>query len=105
MTIKSVLVKRRALHKGEVGLFPNNPMAEDDLALAKMDEELICEWHSPRTLEQLKFLWGLVYKAHQNCDLWLDKDKAMEDLKTRVHYTKMLWDNKEKQMEIGRAHV
>lgn len=89
MANESILTKRRALYKGEVGLFADNEMAESDLALATMDTEVICTWHSPRTLKKLKFLWTMVYKAWQNTDFWIDHHAAMTDLKHRIHFTKV----------------
>ena len=94
MTIETVLVKRRALYRGEVGFFANNEMAEEDLALATMNQEVIVRWYRPRTIEKLRYLWGLVYKTWQNTDFWISKDDAMEDLKTRAHYTKRVFDRK-----------
>lgn len=98
MSIETTLIKRRALYRGEVGFFANNEMAEDDIAIATMNEEVICRFYSPRTLKRLRFLWGVVYKTWQNTDLWIDKDDLMEYLKTRVHYTKMTYDHREKKL-------
>jgi hypothetical protein len=92
MTIETVLIKRRALYRGEIGFFANNEMSEEDLALATMNQEVIVRWYRPRTIEKLRYLWGVVYKTWQNTDLWIDKDAAMEDLKTRVRYTKRVYD-------------
>jgi hypothetical protein len=99
MNTETILVKRRAAYKGEVGLFADNEMSESDLALATMDEEVLCKWYSPRNLQAMRFLWGLVWKTWQNTDLWLDHHKAMEDLKRRIHFTKMLWNPKNKKTE------
>lgn len=98
MATDSILTKRRALYKGEVGLFADNEMAEADLALATMDTEVICRWYSPRTLQKMKFLWALVYKAWQNTDFWLNHHEAMEDLKERIHFTRMRWDRDEQKL-------
>lgn len=92
MTIETVLVKRRALYKGEIGFFASNPVSEEDVASAKMDEEVMCTFYSPRNLQQLKFLWALVYKVAENTDLWLDKDVAMEDLKLRAGFVKLVFN-------------
>lgn len=92
MTTETILVKRRALYRGEVGLFADNEMAETDLALVTMDAEVIAKggWYSPRTIKKLRFLWTMVYKAWENTDFWLSHHDAMDDLKTRIHFTKML---------------
>ena len=92
MAIETVLVKRRALYKDEIGFFPSNPVSEEDVAQAKMGEEVICSFSSPRNLQQLKFLWALVSKVADNSDRWLDKDEAMEDLKLMAGFCRIIHD-------------
>jgi hypothetical protein len=98
MTIETTLVKRPALHKGEVGFFPNNPMAEEDIARVAMHSETMHRITSEKNLQALRFLWGLVHKTADNCDLFLDKDDAMEKLKLRVGYSKPVYDPQTRQM-------
>lgn len=100
MAISTTLVKRPALYVGEVGLFPSNPIAEEDIAPVVMGAEVVCDCYSPRNLEGLKFLWALVHKATENSDRWLDKDEAMKDLKLRAGFTRVLYDNKAKKLEL-----
>ena len=78
--IETTLVKRGALYKGEVGLYPTNEMAASDLALFPYDEVLV-RLLSEANLQQLKFIWALANKIADNSDRYLDKDEAMEDLK------------------------
>jgi hypothetical protein len=89
--IETTLVKRRALHQGEVGLFPNNPIAEEDLELCTMNDEYMVELRSEKNLQQLKFLWALVHKAADNSDLFTDKEDAMTKLKVAVGYSKRVY--------------
>ena len=100
MTIESTLVKRRAKFVGEMGFFPSSPMASEDLATVKDGTEVMVSWYSPRNLERLKFLWGLVHKVSDNSDRWLDKDEAMEDLKVRAAFTKVVYNDKKKELEL-----
>jgi hypothetical protein len=90
MTIETTVVKRGALYVGEVGFFPSNQMAADDIAPAKMGGEVVCSFYSPRNLESLKFLWALVHKTADNSPRWLDKDEAMEDLKMRARFARFV---------------
>jgi hypothetical protein len=99
MTTDTIMMKRRARYQGEVGFFPDNEMSQDDIAPATMNEEVVVTWYRPRTLEKLRYLWGVVYKTWQNSDVWLDHHDAMEDLKKRVHFTRARWDGKEKAMK------
>lgn len=64
-----------------------------------MNEQVIVTWYRPKTLEKQRYLWGVVYKVWQNTDMWLDHHDAMVDMKKAVHFTKMLWDSKEKQLK------
>ena len=100
MTIETVLMKRRALYAGEIGFFPTSPGAQEDVALAKMDSEVVCSFYSPRNLEALKFLWALVHKVADNTDRYLDKDEAMEDLKLRAGFTKVVYNSQQKELEL-----
>src|SRR5215831_126629 len=90
MKIDTTLVKRRALYMGEVGFFPSSPMAQEDVALAKMGEEVMCSFSSPRTLKQLRYLWTLVSKVADNTDAFVDKDHAMERLKIAVGFSRFV---------------
>jgi hypothetical protein len=92
MTIKTTLVKRPALYKGEVGFFPNSPMADEDVARVAMHSETMHRITSEKNLKALNFLWGLVHKTADNCDLFLDRYEAMDKLKLRVGYSKPVYD-------------
>jgi hypothetical protein len=98
MVDDTILTKRRALYKGEIGLFADDEMAEEDIRLITMDKQVIGKWYSPATLEKQRFLWGMVYKAWQNSDLWMDHHEAMIELKKRAHFTRMKWDSDKKKM-------
>ena len=100
MAIETTLVKRRAFYQGEVGFFPSNSLAQEDIAVASLDQEVICSFYSPRNLEGLKFLWGLVHKVADNSNWYLDKDEAMRDLKLRAAFTKVVYNDKTKELEL-----
>lgn len=99
MSIETTLVKRPALYQGEVGFFPTNPMAWEDISPVKMGSEVVCSFYSPRNLESLKFLWALVHKTADNSNRWLDKDEAMLELKFRARFVKFVRNSKG-QMEL-----
>jgi hypothetical protein len=94
------LVKRRALHRGEIGFFPNDPMAEEDTALISLNSETMHTIKSEPRLEALRYLWGLVHKAQENSDFFLDRYKAMHWLKLKVGYSKAVWDPDEEKMIV-----
>ena len=100
MTIHTTLTKRRAKYQGEIGFFPDNEMAQQDIAIATMGEEVMCSFSRPRNLERLKYLWALVHKVSDNSDRWLDKDEAMRDLKLRAGYAKLVFNSKTREVEL-----
>jgi hypothetical protein len=99
MSIETFLVKRAAHYRGEVGLFPNSQMAEEDIALFAMNTELMAKLWSEKRIEALRYLWGLVHKTADNCDLFVDKDDAMEALKIRAGYSKAVYDPRTRKIE------
>jgi len=94
MATESILTKRAARWKGEIGLFADNPMAEDDLRLCANDEEVRVKWYSPRNIKALRYLWGLCYKIGNSTDRYLHWREAMEDLKMRVGFTRIIFRHK-----------
>jgi hypothetical protein len=98
VAIETTLVKRPALYKGEVGFFANNPMAEEDVARVAMHSETMHRITSEKSLQALKFLWGVVHKVSENCDLFLDKDDAMDKLKLRVGYSRPVYDPRTREL-------
>lgn len=88
MTTNTTLMKRRALYHGEVGLFPTSEMASEDLALFAMNTEIMAALSAERRIEALRRLWLFVWKAQQNSDFWIDKDKAMDWFKVQAGYVK-----------------
>jgi hypothetical protein len=99
VTIETFLTKRRAHYKGEIGLFPNSEMAEEDIAIFALNAELMGKLWSEKRIKSLKYLWGLVHKTSDNTDLFVDKDDAMEALKIRVGYSKAVYDPLTRKIE------
>jgi hypothetical protein len=100
MTTDTFMVKRPALYKGELGFFPSTPWAEEEVARATNNTEVIVRWYAPKTLQALKYLWGLVHKVSDNSDRWLDRYEAMKDLKLRVAYAKLVFNSKTREVEL-----
>src|SRR5215471_14941929 len=94
MTVNTFLTKRRARYQGEIGLFPDSQMAQDDIAIFGWNTELAARLWTEKSIEQLRYLWGLVHKVADNTNLFLDKDDAMEGFKVRIGYYKMVWDTR-----------
>lgn len=100
MTIETTLVKRAALYPQEIGFFPSNPMAQEDVTPITMGSEVMVTLRSERNLQALKFLWALVHKTAENTDCFLDKDDCMERLKVRIGYSKAVYDPHTREMAV-----
>jgi hypothetical protein len=104
LTVETFLTKRRARYVGEIGLFAESQMAEDDLVLFGLNKELMAKLWTEKRIEQLRYLWGLVHKVADNTDLFLDKEEAMEGLKIAAGYYRMVWDTRlQKLVPRGRS--
>ena len=99
MTVETFLVKRKAKYRGEVGLFPNSEMAEEDLRIVALDSEVMASLRREKNIQALRYLWGLVHKVADNTDLFLDKDDAMDAFKVRVGYCKGVYDPHTRKIE------
>lgn len=99
MSTDTFMTKRRARYQGEVGFFPDDEMSQADIAPATMNDVFVVTWYSPQNLKQQRYLWGLVYKAWENTDYWMDHHEAMIHMKEAVHFTRMRWDSKEKALK------
>jgi len=97
--IETFLVKRKAKYRGEVGLFSNSEMTDDDLRIIAMDGEVMASLRREKNIQALRYLWGLVHKVADNTDLFLDKDDAMDSLKKRVGFSKGVYDPHTRKIE------
>lgn len=100
MTIETILRKRKASFKGEVGLFPDNEMADSDLRSISMDTDVLAKVGSPKNIQLQKYAWALATKITENTDRWLDKDDAMDWLKRQARFAKMVRNEKTNDMEL-----
>jgi hypothetical protein len=99
MAIQTFLVKRKAKYRGEIGLFPNSEMAEEDLVPIGANTEVMVTLRREKNIQLLRYLWGLVHKVADNTDLFIDKDDAMEALKIRVGFSKAVYDPMTRKIE------
>lgn len=100
MSIRTILRKRPALYKGEVGLFPDNEMAGEDLRLVSLYEEAQCTVATSSKIELEKYRWALATKVAEARDDLLDKEDAMDWLKIRVRFVKYVENPRTKRMEV-----
>lgn len=92
MAVEIVLRKRPALFIKEIGLFPDNEMAADDLAIISNGSDVLAKCSTPRNLKQLAYLWALATKVAECREDILDKDDAMSLLKRKARFVKFAVD-------------
>jgi hypothetical protein len=82
--------KGRSTAIGQVGLFPSNQMATDDLASVVNDKDFLVNIRSPRNIQQLRKGWALAQKLADSCEWLHDREDAMDYLKLRARHVKYL---------------
>lgn len=82
--------KRPAVFKGEVGLFPANELAEEDLKRLSPDRGTIVEATQPATADQRAFIWALAAKVADIVDGLHDKEDGMEWLCVRARHYRVI---------------
>jgi hypothetical protein len=83
--IEVALTKRKALYKGESGLFACDEVADAELKRLPNDETSWAELTTPKSLKLLRYLWAIAQKLADG-GLYQDKDEAMADLKIRARF-------------------
>lgn len=72
-----LVMRKRKGREGEIGLFVDSPVWEDDVANIKEGVDVKVVATTPRSIRQLKFAWALAKKIADACDWLHDKDDAM----------------------------
>lgn len=87
-----LVMRKRAGRAGEIGLFVDSPVFEDDFGHIKMDAEVNVKATTPRSLRQIKFAWALATKIAEACD-WLEtKEDAMDFMLIEARHYRRIFD-------------
>lgn len=100
--IESFLTKRKAKFPGEVGLFPDNEMAAEDMQPIADGTEVTASYGSPKNLQLNKYMWALAAKVAQNVDGLQDREDAMEFMCVKARFMKTVLDPRTGKLEIRR---
>src|SRR4051812_18013373 len=100
MTIEVSLRKRKSKFVGEVGFFPDDQMTADDISPLALDSDAMHTISSPKNLALQRYFWALATLVANNSELFLDKDDAMEKLKLKARFAKLVQDPKTKKWEL-----
>lgn len=98
-----LVMTKRAGRQGEVGLFIESPVFEEDFSNIKMGTEVQVKATQPRSLKQHKFAWALATKLAELCshgDEQLTKDDIMDMLLVEAKHYRKVWDPLRKKVEL-----
>lgn len=94
-----ITMSKRAGRQGEVGLFVDTSIWEDDFANVKSGEVKV-EITTPRSLQQLKYAWAFATKIAEACDWMDDKHDAMDYLLIEARHYRRIYDPVRKRAYI-----
>lgn len=87
-----LVMRKRAGSAGEVGLFIDSPVFEEDFNHVKMGAEVQVKATTPRSLRQLKFAWALATKIAEGCDWVETKEDAMDFMLIEARHFRRIFD-------------
>lgn len=83
---------KRQGRPGEVGLFVDSPVFEEDFANIKMNAEVLVKATTPRSMKQHRFAWALASKMAEAYEHEMTKEDMMEALLIEARHTRKVWD-------------
>lgn len=94
MPTEIVLRKRASTRAGEIGLFCDVEVWEEEFSAIKNDSDVKAVVSQPRSLKRHKFAWALATKVAEACDFLNDKDDAMEYMLIEAKHAKWIYDHR-----------
>jgi len=95
MPTEIVLRKRASTRVGEIGLFCDVEVWEDDFAAVKNDSDVKAVLSQPRSLKQHKFAWALATKVADACDFLDTKEDAMNYMLIEARHARFIYDQRQ----------
>lgn len=87
-----LVMRKRPGTAGEVGLFVDSPVFEEDFGHVKMNAEVQVKATTPRSLRQLKFAWALATKIADACDWVETKEDCMDFMLIEAKHFRRIYD-------------
>jgi hypothetical protein len=87
-----LVMRKRAGRTGEIGLFVDTQVFEEDFGNIKMDAEVQVKATTPRSLRQLKFAWVLATKIAEACDWVETKEDCMDFMLIEAKHFRRIFD-------------
>lgn len=106
MATELILVKRAA-KAGEVGLFVESPIFEEEFSSLPMGQDIKAECTVPANLKYTKFFFALLDKVLNNTPDWrfLDKEDAKQQLLLEARHYKPVYDERTGKCELRAKSV
>jgi len=104
--MSEIIFRKRVAKPGEVGLFVESPIWENEWSSIRLGVEVVAECSVPETAKYRKFFYALCGKIAENCD-WLDgdKDAAKEQLLLECRHVTYHHDRLRNKTEIRAKSV
>src|ERR1700688_2515761 len=100
-----IIFVKRAAKAGEVGLFVDTPVFEEEWSSLKLGAEVKAECVVPANLKYLKFFWVMCGKVAENCDYLIDKDDAKDRILLEARHFKTVFDPLRNRAEVKSKSV
>lgn len=100
-----ILFRKRLGREGEMGLFVETPVFDDEWQSLKIGAEVKAICTVPAHLRYVKFFHALCGKVADNCDWLLDKDDAKERILLEARHFKAVHDPLRNKTEIRAKSV
>lgn len=95
-----IIFIKRAGHQGEVGLFVDTPVFEEEWQSLKFGAEVKADCVVPANLKYLKFYWAMCGKVADNCDWLIDKREASDRILLEARHFKTVFDPLRNRAEV-----
>lgn len=87
-----LVMRKRQGRAGEMGLFIETEIFEEDFSHIKIGAEVQVKATTPRSLRQLKFAWALATKIAQACDWVETKEDCMDFMLIEAKHFRRIYD-------------
>lgn len=100
-----IIFRKRQGREGEVGLFVDTPVFDEEWSSLKIGAEVKAECTVPSDLKYLKFFWAMCTKVADNCDWLIDKNEAKDRILLEARHYKTVFDPLRNRAEVKAKSV
>ena len=100
-----ILFRKRKANPGEMGLFIESPIFEEEWFSLKIGAEIKAECTVPANLKYVRFFHALASKVADNSDRFVDKDDAKQQILLDARHFKTIYDPLRNKAEVKAKSV